>query len=803
MSEPLAVGQFAIVDHEPVDRGPCVGVFHGRGPAGDRPELYVLAEGTSTAGEQFAAHVISAAGQAWAAVDMSLTGSLRRLFAEAERNLRDWNDKSIAQHRVSLGLSAVARRGRQVVLAQAGPSLAFHLKSGSARLYGPEAEHARAIGGSNRPTAPQLRGLVVEPGDRVLLINTAALEVADQDLIGAILSLPADEVLRDLYQRVREARSISVLLLTLPEAADSGHPSTQPRDEEPTIGEDEAGAEGEFIIGVDTPSPSESAYQPSLFIAPAGASTAGQGDAPRSFSPRAISEELPAVQEALLEPLRRAAGEHGLVFMDRSSTDSPSESAQGEARTPGARASEVRARRGARGGESFYRGLRPTDRAVPRPPASAGDAPPVEALARHRREQSSPRSGDATATLEATAQLAAGTSLVEVREGPRGRWRGSGSIGGRQRLRPPQASWLLISLVLLAAVLGVALFALPSQFRESSDERYARLVAEAGAAVAAAQDEEDPAARREMLTVARATLLEAREVHRGGSEVSRLVEDVTTALAQLDAVFTPVSVEEVASLEEFGDQPLAISRLVVGSGVVYMLDPAAGLVVAVATNGGDKGVAFQADEALGTGTPIAAAALEAEPGDSRVVLLDDANALWLLHLSEPPEQIPFEAPAGLQVADMTAAGASLYLLDSSAATVYSFQLGPDGRASNPTVALEAADLANAQYLLVSDGFITVDYDGTIHRFDKAVALKLSLAGIDTPLVAAEPPQDMGGTGNIAILDPSMDRVVVASSDGTFVRQYRHEDFAQITALVTSQRGSFVVSGGALRTVIWE
>ncbi|MBK9342948.1 MAG: hypothetical protein IPN07_07890 [Dehalococcoidia bacterium] len=127
MTEPLQVGQFAIVDGEPVDRGPNAGVFRGKGPADDRAELFLLAEGTTPAGEAFAGHVISDLGQVFAGLDMSLTGSLGRLFQEAERNVGDWNRKSIAQHRVALGLSAFGRRGEQAVIAQAGPTAAFLL----------------------------------------------------------------------------------------------------------------------------------------------------------------------------------------------------------------------------------------------------------------------------------------------------------------------------------------------------------------------------------------------------------------------------------------------------------------------------------------------------------------------------------------------------------------------------------------------------------------------------------------------------------------------------------------------------
>ena len=163
MTETLQVGQFAIVDGEPVDRGPNAGVFHGKGPADDRAELFLLAEGTTPAGDAFAGHVVSALGHAFAALDMSLTGSLRRLFIEAERNLHDWNRKSIAQHRVAIGLTAFGRRGEQAIIAQAGPSIAYHFHQGRVTAYPARDEHSRAIGSG--PVEPELTRIPFESGD--------------------------------------------------------------------------------------------------------------------------------------------------------------------------------------------------------------------------------------------------------------------------------------------------------------------------------------------------------------------------------------------------------------------------------------------------------------------------------------------------------------------------------------------------------------------------------------------------------------------------------------------------------------
>ncbi|MEX2081706.1 MAG: hypothetical protein WEC33_08830, partial [Dehalococcoidia bacterium] len=215
MTEPLQVGQFAIVDHEPVDRGPNAGMFHGKGPHDDRAELYAVAEGTTPAGESFAGHVVSAIGQAWQSHDMSLTGALGQVFREGERNLREWNTKSIAQHRVSLGLTCFARRGNQAVVAQAGPSVAFHLSGGKLTSYFPDEEHARPLGFGGIPN-PQLNRITLASGDRLLLLSTIALRELDDGLIAGILALGPDKILPELYQRLKELRNVTVLLITEP-----------------------------------------------------------------------------------------------------------------------------------------------------------------------------------------------------------------------------------------------------------------------------------------------------------------------------------------------------------------------------------------------------------------------------------------------------------------------------------------------------------------------------------------------------------------------------------------------------------
>jgi hypothetical protein len=303
LTEPLQVGQFAIVDHEPVDRGPNAGVFHGKGPADDRAELFILAEGTTPAGEAFAGHVVSAIGQAFTSLDMSLTGSLRRLFADAERNLADWNRKSIAQHRMSIGLTCFGRRGDQAVLAQGGPSAAFHYHGGGVTAYFTDPEHGRPIGAA--PAEPQLTRIPFAPGDRLLMISTAALAELDDELIAGILGLPAEQILPDIYRRVQHLRHLTAVLVTGPgdaAAAQDGHSA------------------GEVVIDATALAPAPqpqhpvdegSIYQPSLFIEDEKQDVVFSARRQLiAASPRKqIEPVVPEAVETAPAPLARASGE--------------------------------------------------------------------------------------------------------------------------------------------------------------------------------------------------------------------------------------------------------------------------------------------------------------------------------------------------------------------------------------------------------------------------------------------------------------------------------------------------------------
>lgn len=815
LTEPLQVGQFAIVDHEPVDRGPNAGVFHGKGPADDRAELYILAEGTSPAGDAFAGHVISAVGQAFATIDMSLTGSLMRLFDEAERNLRDWNQKSIAQHRVSLGITALGRRGDQAVIAQAGPSAAFHLHNGKVACHFTHGPHAVPIGAG--PIDAGLIRIDLDEGDRVLLISSEAVRELDEELIEGILSLPTEKVLGNLYQLLKHVRNMTAVLVTGPVAGRTAHP---------ILGIDA----GELVIDAtgdqphNTPRPEstddEDPFQPALFIDDATENVviAARRQLLEVTPRRPMAPVRPTIAAAVPAPLLRVSGENPGAA--RQGEHDPREAVLGTAAAtswagvgarPAWRAAPASAdlssgdqrRRERR--DSFTRGLIRED--LPALPDHQTEAMPrVEDMAAELRSRAAVSTHPVSQTIagENAASIGAGGSLVRVRGNMGGRWKGGDSFSRRSRTTgsaPPPWLVTLVGLGILLVLVGIA--TVPGMLRENTGEQYTALVQDAQTQFSVAGAQQDPTERRKALADAQAKLLQAKELRADGPEAATLAEQVNAALAVADAVKTPAAVEVLASLGQFGDKPVAVSRMNIGSEQAYLLDAASGQVISVAFASGDRKVVYHEDKDAKRGRPLATAYLDIVDGGGSELLIADADRqLWSYSAANGLRQLVFAAPNGLSIDDITTSGRDLYVLDAAQSAVYKFTQNEGAFGVPPTRVLQTPDLATARRLTVDGEILTADANGTIHRFSGQLAMVLSEAGIDKRLLRDESVQSLAKNGDIAVLDAANERIVVFRRDGVFDRQYRHKDFRAASAFTIKDGTAYLFSDGKLRRITW-
>jgi hypothetical protein len=824
LTEPLQVGQFAIVDHEPVDRGPNAGVFHGKGPADDRAELFILAEGTTPAGEAFAGHVVSAIGQAFTGLDMSLTGSLRRLFADAERNLADWNRKSIAQHRVSIGLSCFGRRGDQAVIAQGGPSVAFHYHAGGVTPHFTDEAHGRPIGAA--PAEPQLTRIPFAPGDRLLMISTAALAELDDELIAGILALPADQVLPDIYRRVQHIRHLTVLLVTGPGGAAAGSAAEA--------------TESDVMIDATisaSPPPSRPAeagptYQPSLFIEDEREDVVFTARRQLlELSPRRQMEPVvPEAVEAAPAPLLRASGETtatlARIAADTQARAAISRAAVGSLATAAAAAPLANrpAWRGpssarpmdpplnAGGGdsrrhprrESFTRGLVPPGAPPTRPEVLNQDLPLVDDLAAGRRARvANATPVSETIAHEAGAAINGGGSLVRVRDSAGGRWKSNNTFNGHATGAQLPPTWLVIAIGLGILLLLVGIVTVPRLLEGDDAERYVELLDNAAQRLATARVVPDPAEKRIALNEAQAMLLQAREIDASNAQAEQLFNEVAGALQVMDNVIEPVAVDVVATLDQFGEKSVAVVRMSIGPDAAFVLDANSSQVIALPLAGGEPRIVYSEDRGQERGRPVAIANLDASDLGGPVLLVADSlNHLWAYSDDAGLRAVAFNAGSGLTVTDIAVHDRDLYVLDSAQKTVFRYTQNDTGFPNPPAKALVTDDLANARRLMADTEIITSDEQGTLHRFiNGQVALTLSQSGIDKTLVAPETAQALS-KNEVALLDSPNDRIVVFRRDGAFDRQYRHKDFRAASAFAVRDGEVYIFSDSRLRRITW-
>ena len=773
LNDALQIGQFAIVAHEPQERGATIGIAEGNGTGAERCELFALAEGTTPAAHEYAGHLISQAERTWKTLNLSLTGALIAIYGEAQRSLMDWNTRSVSQHRVGLGLGCLARQGDRIVLASRGPASILHASGDTVTLHEPDDEHAEPMNGLE-PGQPQLTSLSLAAGDRVLLVTTNITESLSEEALGDILGRSLPEVLPNLYRRITHLRDAAVLLVGVPEAGEEALPPPAPAR---TLDLEDEGP----VIGGEAPAGSAPDFQPSLFVESSPEATAldlarrrlEDVDA-RSRVDTELTQTPPLAAAQELPPLRRAVGDEGAVPPH-----------------PASRGDE---------GASFFRQVAHV-RQAPAPPVASHHTgvAPVSQLAADRRLQLS-----TTTRVPISGSLAAGprtgSAVVRARRSMGGGMRTGGrteTAGGG--FSPP--AWL-VALAAILILTGVVTWAvLPGLLESDEATRLSQLIDEAERELATANALNQPGLRRVALTRARGILLEASALAGGASLAEPLLHQAERELAALDAIVTPAQIRTFADLRGFGEAPVTARQLVVTGSHAYLLDSAGKQVISINLSTGKKATVFAAREE----TPLAPAAITyadvSRPGGSALLIVDEGGGLWTWSDAGWAAEIEFARPEGLTITDLYFTEGLLYVLDAPGETVYSFPAGPSGFGLDPVAALQGPELANARRIMVDGGvFLTADADGSIRRYSGDLMLSLAQSGIDTPLLAAATPYTTGLANEIAILDASADRIVILAEDGTFARQYRHAELENLSAFTMRGGYGWVVSGEQLRRI---
>lgn len=373
------------------------------------------------------------------------------------------------------------------------------------------------------------------------------------------------------------------------------------------------------------------------------------------------------------------------------------------------------------------------------------------------------------------------------------------------RLRP------LLGLIAGGAIVAFIVgFAVPDLVQENRHEKVASLIGGARAAYAAALSEPDAAKRRVYLEDVRRLASEVERVEPENETAGDLWAQATAGLKGLDAVFDlgPMTTVTTLSRQVTGD--ISVERLVVAGGVAYVLDSRGRRIIAV--NLGTPGAAVTVYEEGQTygGMPAKRPLFMTwdRSGGGRLLVLDSERKLFELRAGQTPQPLPLRRTgAWSSVAAIAAYDGNLYVLDPAGNQVHRYLPAATGFDSEPGPALGAqVSLSGARGLVVTgDIYVLVEAEGSasarIRRFRGGMELDYSLGGIDRPLVSPTSITALVGASEVLVADTGNKRVVVASSDGEFRRQFVSNAFTDLRAIAVDDAGAqiYVVVGDALLT----
>lgn len=216
----LWVGQFGVEDGEARESTPWVGVYREQGRAEEPSDLYVLVTPALPGSEEFCGEMKDAIGLAFHREKASLTGGMLRALQEANDNLREWNRRSLKDHRVAAGVSCVAARDGRAYLALVGPAAAACYHAGEASLLQPRLPDSTEPLGLYDEFWPEFSGFSLGTGDRLLLLSPALADAAAEEELAPLLNRPPEDVLAALYRLARGLEDCVALLIACePDAA--------------------------------------------------------------------------------------------------------------------------------------------------------------------------------------------------------------------------------------------------------------------------------------------------------------------------------------------------------------------------------------------------------------------------------------------------------------------------------------------------------------------------------------------------------------------------------------------------------
>lgn len=782
--------QLHIADGAASEDAPEIAYATRPDPQGGSADLYILAEPERPGSEPFIGELVSAIGEDFLAGEGSLTGIVQRAIQDRHAELRDWNRASLPHDQASYGLSCLLVHGRDLFLAQIGPSLAYYRQGDRLLRRRPASAPAREPLGRADIAQPEFSQLELGPGDWVLLISSAAANAIGEEALAALRRLAPDDVLPALYPMLQSLPRLSALVVAPPAAVTTPAPLA--------------------AAPLARPAATPPAATPPAAAPPAPPAAAPAAPPAEAYPERApLGEALGAAEarlrhalQGLLDLARRSSQRAGLppqrrggadaaAGSDTPPTDDPDEPADPPAPPPAAAAAP------------------PAEEAAEAPDAERGTAliaaPPAAPPPAEGGWPGNPFTSAPPPLLAAAINIDAARLFrpliglrayrprlrARARPAPAGEARGGG--WGWSRSWGGLGLGLGAMLLILAVVAGVLL--VPELLEDSERNRFEQRLEEARRGLTSAALSNDPAASRAELDLARAALEEALALRPLDDAALALQQEVAATLLQANAIIQPADLALVLDFSERVAPPLALATVQIGGDTAYLLDESGGRIFALSLAGGEPATIYRAGERYPllfqfrgpeAAAPLAMQWSSDERGVSLTIL--DANR-WLFRYTPAAGMEALELPEAETLGSTDALAVhdgELYLLDVAGGSIWRYPFLSDGSLGPARAAIRRTELTAAASLVVAEAIFVAGADGRIRRFEDGLEQPFPLLELDRSLLVPASLAVGQLSGLIYAVDRGNNRVLILTPAGELLAQLRDDLLVGVRGVVPDE-----------------
>lgn len=165
--------------------------------------------------EEFCPQLVQEIGRLYHQSKQSVTGGLLRSLQASYYQVRDWNRRSMKEHRIGAGLTALACQANELYVGQVGPALAYVLSEGQLHRVEPHIPEAMSPLGIDDQFWPAFHHYPLAAGDSALLLSSNIADTLDQQLFEELLSADPEDALPQLHRSLPDAGDFSALLVSM------------------------------------------------------------------------------------------------------------------------------------------------------------------------------------------------------------------------------------------------------------------------------------------------------------------------------------------------------------------------------------------------------------------------------------------------------------------------------------------------------------------------------------------------------------------------------------------------------------